>query len=239
MKKITAIALVLFAGIFVSACSNTGTTYGTGESHELATVQGISNIFSLKTKDQGKIDYAARPDLVMPANKNQLPPPAENADTNAQNWPVSPEQRQTLLQGAAPKDDDNARSVGDIDTEFALSDKEAIGIDTSGRKKRAFDGAIDSSRASGATAALREIQLGNSKRKRSEALARKEQLTYTSGSAPRRFLTEPPAEYRTPAATAEAGDLGISKEELNEREKRDKQEEEDAERGIFTPGSNS
>jgi len=237
MNKYAAIAFVITSGLVLSACSNSGTTYGTGTSHELATVKGLSNIFSLKSNDQAKIDYSARPDLVMPANKNALPSPEDQANSDVENWPVSPEERQAIVQDAAPKDNDNARSSGGIDTAFALSEKEGINVQQQ-RRTRSFDPSIDSSRASGATEALRDIQTGKNKRTRSTALTRKGELTYTSGSAPRRFLTEPPAEYRTPAATAEAGDLGISQTELTEREKRDAKEAEATHRGIFTPGAN-
>lgn len=237
MNKFAAIAFVIISGLVLSACSNSGTTYGTGTSHELATVKGLSNIFSLKAGDDEKIDYSARPDLVMPANKNVLPSPEDQASSDVENWPVSPEERQALVQGSAPKDDDRARSAGDIDTAFALSEKNALGIQKT-RATRRFDPALDSARSTGATQALREIQTGKDKATRTTALERKGELTYTSGSAPRRFLTEPPSEYRTPAATAEAGDLGISETELTEREKRDAKEAEDAHRGIFTPGSN-
>lgn len=236
MKRLSTIAGLITTGIILSACSNAGTTYGTGTSHELATVKGLSSIFDLKQAEQEKIDYSPRPDLVMPANKNNLPTPVEQANTSVENWPVSPAERQEAIQNAAPEVDNRTRNPGGLDPTFALSEKQGIGVQKV--KRRRFDPAIDSSRATGATAILRDIQLGKNKRNSSEAVARQQQLTYTSGSAPRRFLTEPPAEYRTPAATAEAGDLGIDEAELTERQLREAQINKDAENGIITPGVN-
>jgi len=222
MNRFSTVVGVITSGIILTACSNTGTTYGTGTSHELATLQGLGSMFELRKKDRPNIDYSARPDLVMPASKNALPSPADQANTGDQNWPVSPEQKIAAVQNDAPVTDEFARNSGGLPVEFALSEKQGINRPSNKRREiKPFDGAVDSTRASGASQILRDIQLGNNKKNRKEAIARSGQLTYTKGSGTRRFLTEPPVEYRTPAATAEASDLGIDEKELTARQKRD------------------
>jgi len=237
MKRFSAVACVIVSGITLSACSNVGNTYGTGSSHELATLKGLSSMFNLRAQEKAKIDYTPRPDLIMPANKNVLPAPADASNVDDQNWPVSPLERQAAVQNAAPAADNRTRNPGGLDAEFATSEKQGIFKQIENRTAR-YDPSVDNVRATGATEVLREIQQGKNKNNRQAALARKEQLTYTRGSGARRFLTEPPVEYRTPAATADAGELGVSNEVLDERQKREAQIAKDAERGIITPNVN-
>ena len=63
------------------------------------------------------------------------------------------------------------------------------------------------------------------KRKRAE-------LAYSTGPQ-RKYLTEPPVEYRTPASTAVAGDLGYDDEELKALEEAAKKEAKARETGLW------
>lgn len=227
MKR-TVFSMGLVASALVLGACTGGTTYGTGTSHEEATMKGISNIFSLRNEQQ-KIEYQRRPSLVMPANQNILPAPAEKraleADTN---WPVSPEERIAKVRAAAPEVDD----YGNLPIEY-LNDTDKLGIKSSAGKQRTnrsnarstgggqlIDAVRDDANGGGVSALVQE---------------RRNQIAYSTG-VKRKYLTEPPVEYRTPSANAEAGDLGISQEELTARQKREEKERRDLDRGVITPG---
>lgn len=183
-----------------------GTTYGTGTSHEEQTIKAVSNIFSLRTKDQAKIDYSARPDLVMPAESASLPQPLEiEQSTSNTDWPETPEQRIARIRGDAVEADSN----DNLPIEELLRKKEGIAVaKRQSRKNSDHDGN-----------AFIDVLKNGGDEEGTEARKRRAQLAYSTG-AKRKYLTEPPTEYRTPAATAVAGDLGYSKEELDAIEKK-------------------
>jgi hypothetical protein len=208
MKRTVFSMSLMASAIVLSSCSG-GTTYGTGSSHEVATMKGVANIFSLKSK-QEKVEYQSRPDLVMPANKQALPAPVTSQDAvpNDQ-WPVSPEQRIASVRNAAPEPD---WRTGELPVEYLNSKKEGIAISRADKASRSPVWAKEEQY-------LQDFQNdanGVSESKKAQEL--KDQISYSSG-AKRKFLTEPPVEYRQPSATAEAGDLGITEEELAARKK--------------------
>ncbi|MGI9353242.1 MAG: hypothetical protein ACR2O3_16910 [Rhizobiaceae bacterium] len=215
-------SLILMAG-----CSSSGTTYGTGSSHEEDTLKSIVNMLAIAPDDQKEIDYSARPDLVMPANPQALPAPAEVAVTDEQ-WPVSPEQRIVAVRDAAP--DGDWRGSEDIPLEYQLSEKE--GINNSA-------GLYRQSRAHSRSGSDQFIKLirddANNVGESVEARKRREELAYSTG-VKRKFLTEPPSEYRLPSADAEAGDTGITKEQVTEAQKKAKTDQRNVDAGVLTPG---
>ena len=159
--------------VILAGCSGSGTTYGTGSSHEEDTLKGIVNMLAISPEDQKKIDYSARPDLVMPANPRPCLHPL--IKMRLRNWPVSPEQRIAAVRDAAP--DGDWRGSEDIPLEYQLSEKE--GINNSARLYR-------QSRAhtkSGADQLIKAIQDDASGTGASaEARKRREQLAYSTGS---------------------------------------------------------
>ena len=212
------------AAISVSACVG-GTTYGTGVSHEEQTVNSLKNILSLKSSKDHQINYSARPDLVMPADTASLPQPAEEVvgvETEESNWIETPEERIAQIQSEAEQP--HYRS-GQIPVQELLRKKDGIKVSNNGRiyKNPDKDGNsfIDAVRddANGVSA-------GTSVRKQ------RQELAYSTGIK-RKYLTEPPVEYRTPAATAVAGDLGYSREELAALEAERKKREEAEKRGHW------
>jgi hypothetical protein len=214
------------SALAIAGCSGTGTTYGTGTSHEEQTMKSMYNMLSIKPPEQPNIDYSARPDLVMPANKQVLPTPEDqSANAGDQNWPVSPEQRIAAVRNSAPQP--HTRS-GNLPTEYLTSEKEGIrnsaGLYAVSRQKEKDGGQF-----------LREIQqesiTGSSAGE--EARRRRGQLTYSSGPQ-RKFLTEPPKEYRAPAETAEAGTVGLTSEELAKLEAKQKATEKAERDGFWT-----
>ena len=68
-----------------------------------------------------------------------------------------------------------------------------------------------------------------------EARKRRGELAYSTG-VKRKYLTEPPTEYRVPSENAEAGELGISKEEVDEAKKQAEIDRRNIDNGVLTPG---
>ena len=223
MRKAFSITACVFAAISVSGCVG-GTTYGTGVSHEKQTMEGLKNIVSLKSSNDPKINYAARPDLVMPGNVNSLPQPVDEIASveDDANWPETPEQRIARIQNEAVQPHERS---GQIPVQELVRKKEGIKVASKPRvfKNPDRDGNdfIDSIRddANGVSAS-------------STVRKRREELAYSTG-VQRKFLTEPPVEYRTPAATAVAGDLGYSREELAALEAKRKKREEAEKKGHW------
>jgi len=217
-------SLPIFAcvGAMALAGCTSGTTYGTGVSHEEQTLGGLYNMLSIKSADAEDIDYSARPDLVMPANKEALPVPGDNSAEQVagdQNWPETPEQRIAAVRSEAPEVDDRS---GLLPTEYLTSEKKGI---------RNSSGLYAAARATRADEELPIVD-PNEQRQSEEIRRRREQLAYSTG-VKRKFLTEPPSEYRKPADTAQAGDLGVTSEQLLELEKKAKEEERNRERGVL------
>lgn len=214
MKKSIVSTVLVSSLVVMAGCSVGGTTYGTGTTHEQATLQGLGNIFSLKNEQQA-IEYKSRPELVMPANKNVLPQPVDTqALTTDGNWPVSPDERIAAVRGAAPKPDE----YGNLPVEY-LNDTNKPGIEST---QQLDAGLQRETRRSNVNAGGGEfIQAirndANGVGEGRLARERREQISYSSGPK-RKFLTEPPVEYRTPAATADAGQFGVESEELRRRQ---------------------
>lgn len=222
MRKLVSVSLLIASAAFVAGCQS-GTTYGTGVTHEEQTFDGLVNILAFKPKETERIDYRARPELVMPAETAALPEPLEeNASTSNADWPESPEERIARIRGEAVEAD--VRS-GEVPVEELLREKEGIG------KPERFKSAANRRGGGREDDGFINEMMGKNK-ERDEVLKRRSQLTYNN-TATRRYLTEPPTEYRTPAATAVAGDLGYTKEELDEIAKKEAAQKEAERRGHW------
>lgn len=84
---------LLSLAVGLSACAGVGgTTYGTGESQEMALVNDVTNIVGT-TEEQAPIDYSARPGLVLPPKGSSLPSPGKQRSLpqTAANWPQDPD----------------------------------------------------------------------------------------------------------------------------------------------------
>ena len=227
MKR-TVLSMGLVASALVLSGCTGGTTYGTGTSHEEATMKGLGNIFSLKNEQQA-IEYRNRPELVLPANKNILPAPVQSQElATDQNWPETPEQRIAKVRADAPTP--NWKGSEDLPVEY-LADTNKAGISNSSRVQRTARKNTRSG-ADEIIEAFRDDANGVGEGKL--AKERREQLAYSTG-VKRKFLTEPPVEYRVPSANAEAGDLGIDEAELTERQKQAEKDQRDLDRGVLTP----
>ena len=215
-KSVLAAAAVLGMALALSGCVG-GTTYGTGVSHERQTLEDMYNILRINRPTK-RIAYESRPELIVPENRTVLPEPTDTAAINDPDWPESPEQRIARLRSQAPEPDERS---GNLPTEYLTSEKEGLRVAREdGLARRFVPGKTD---RDGYTLDTRE----HIDATRKEALRRRAELnrqtgTSTQGGPTRRYLTEPPSEYREPFATAASGEEAYSPEELEARREAEK-----------------
>ena len=184
-----AVALLAAAG-GLGGCIQTS-TYGTGESPEMAIFREVSGGFGLfgGGPKQEPIDYEPRAPLVMPptAEAEALPPPIEPAATADAAWPQDPDQTARGKDLAETSDD---TPVDQISSAEARRLKPFAGLGskdwqvTDPEKENPVYDLIDSKKEQ----AEFQAALNEAKGYRKE----------------RRYLTDPPDAYKEPAPTAPA-----------------------------------
>lgn len=187
-RRISAGAIVAASAVALSGCVGMAPTYGTGKAADTQLMEDVSSMFSLAPKKKEQIDYKPRPELVKPAKADALPAPQDNITTaSAGAWPESPEARLTRIRAEATANRDNL----DFQPEVELDVKPAR---QTIRATRGDDVNMD-----GSTKSI-ELQ----RKDFNQRLAMNRQGSPTE----RRYLSEPPLEYRQPAATATTDDVG-------------------------------
>ena len=181
-------------------------TYGTGKSQGAQLFDDINGIIPLGTsKTRNRIDYSSRPKLVKPSDASKLPEPVlASATSSNANFPEDPEVRKLRIRNEATKA--GVRS-GHVPVEELTRKKEGAVYAKRGAPPR-FDAGIDTTNDNNST-----LDLNRAKNHRRKVIQAKADVGGVRGAAPRRYLTEPPAEYRTPATTAVAGDVGLDEDE--------------------------
>lgn len=191
-------ASLAVSGLLLSGCLNSP-TYGTGKRADEQLLEDVTGILSIAPKEKEQIDYKPRPELVKPASKDVLPPPQDPVATASNpSWPESPEQRRKRLRDEATAHQDDPS----YDSPIAMNRESRPGITSAARDRGNF-----------------EVQ-PSSNRQREEFNRR---LTENKQGSPtaRRYLSEPPLEYRQPAPTAPANDIGEDEWKKEARLKRE------------------
>ena len=178
------------AALFLAAC--TGTTYGTGTSPGSQTLRDIAGIAALGAEDREPIDYSARSPIVRPPVAGLPPPADETTVVGTTDWPDDPDQRLARIRAARADDDpfdDDVASAPTPDPGFRLPGRRPVAPpvnpDDIATRPRDLDAEAEQMRQ--VRAALGEYNLVDE-----------------NGVPVRRFLTEPPAEYRVPDPSAPA-----------------------------------
>ena len=191
LKPLTApLALLVVAGAVASSgCSGTS-TYGTGTTQEMQLVKDLSGLVSLKRSKPAKIAYEERPGLVRPGQAT-LPPPVETAATASKDgvsaFPVSPEQQRAQRRAAAARGEKvSGGSAAPTVAGEKLSAEDRKFINWSGPQTPAYRRWL-------------------SKRART---MKKNKTPVIAGDAPRKYLTQPPAEYRKAYDSAPKDSVG-------------------------------
>ena len=87
----------------LAACNQT--TYGTGTTVGMQTIEDLAGIADMSGQKKDAIKYTARPALVAPPPGTPLPAPGSDSQAVASNWPTDPDvQAQRIKQEAAARE---------------------------------------------------------------------------------------------------------------------------------------
>ncbi|MGX9116103.1 hypothetical protein [Mesorhizobium sp. AA22] len=202
--RVALLAPLVVSGLALSGCMGSP-TYGTDKTASAQLAGDLTSAFTVMPKNKEKIDYKPRPELVKPApGQKELPPPQESIATASADWPESPEQRRARLRAEATLHQDDpdyqAQIVDDVQTDPSAV-KTAMAQSASSHPPAWTPADSDKGRAAEVKRRLAEAKQGDPNT--------------------RRYLSEPPVQYRAAAATAPVDDLG---EDEYKKERRLKKE---------------
>ncbi len=209
-------------------------TYGTGKAASTQLLEDVTGILTIGPKQQEKITYKPRPELVKPAETAALPDPQENVVASASAaWPESPEQQRARLRAEATENRDNlgwrpkikgpenAETVSaaqyDRNPNLVL-DNMSANTDEAARRRFASKPKPARSRAQldrNPALATAEVDPNAARAEFNRRLAANKQGDPTS----RKYLSEPPLEYRAPAETAPVNDIGEDEDKKEAKRK--------------------
>jgi hypothetical protein len=183
----------LLAPAWLAGCSPTA-TYGTGQAPEMALFREVTGGILGGGKKE-PIEYQPRAPLVLPptATAQQLPPPAPPASVASADWPLDPDARgDPDARAALVRDDGRERDPRAGPDEFhRLKPLLDVQEEVARNSHDVMEGSRVRSNVIPTPAQRNEFQ---------KAVAEAEGY----GTNERRFLTDPPTEYRRPAPTAPA-----------------------------------
>ncbi|CAN7688437.1 hypothetical protein [Mesorhizobium sp. LjNodule214] len=205
--RVALLAPLVVSGLALSGCMSSP-TYGTDKTAGEQLAGDLSSAFSISPKRGEKIDYKPRPELVKPApgQKENLPPPQESIETASADWPESPEARRARLRADATAHQDDpayqSQIVDDVQTD-PVAVKKALADSASSHPPRWSPADSDKGRAA-------EIQRRMAEGKQGDPNTRK-------------YLSEPPLDYRVASGTAPQGELGEDEYKKERRLKKEAQ----------------
>lgn len=178
------------SGLLLAGCVSSP-TYGTDKtaSEQLAT--DLTSALTFAPPKREKIDYQPRPELVKPsaAQKANLPAPQENVVTTASaQWPESPEQRRARIRASATANQDNRFYEPEIVNDLPSSTASAAIPEASDKFNITENARIAKSKSTEVQKRLAQSRQGN--------------------PTTRRYLSEPPLDYRVASANAPQDELG-------------------------------
>jgi hypothetical protein len=187
-------AAVAVSVVAVSGCA--GPTYGTGKPAEQQLMEDVTGILSIGPKDRQAIDYSPRPGIVKPPSTEVLPPPQESvAASGNPAWPESPEQRLARIRAEATANQDNpsyrANVIRDVSGTSSPSLDSGPTFTNNGMIKPDI------------------LQPASQRREQRQAYLARRQQTQQGSPTTRRYLSDPPIDYRQPSPNAPADDLGV------------------------------
>lgn len=187
-KAATAVALAACA-VLAAGCVSSP-TYGTGKTASRQLLEDVSSMASIAPKRGEAIAYTPRPELVEPPTTTVLPAPQDRIATSANpQWPESPEQRRARIRAEGEANVDNPRYRTGI-----IGSRER-GVDAATLTSRSMRSDINAS--------------DYSSKSQREAFNRQLAVSQQGSPTERRFLSEPPVEYRAPIESAPTGDVGV------------------------------
>jgi hypothetical protein len=192
------VATAAFA-LALGACSET--TYGTGTSPGAQTLQDIAGIADMGGQAQQPIKYKPRPGIVAPPPGAPLPPPGSDQASVAANWPKDPDaEAKRFKEEVAAREkfcaEFNNKNLPECrDPGFRVPPSEQA---TASREPSPtlLNMNVDAAEAAHSTPAQDE------QAKKLFADARGTIAVDANGKPVRRYLTDPPSDYRVPDPNA-------------------------------------
>jgi len=191
--RVALLASLSASGLLLAGCVSSP-TYGTDKTATEQLATDLSSALTFAPPKREQIDYKPRPELVKPAagQKGNLPAPQDSVvQTASGQWPESPEQRRARIRANATANQDNRfyepEIINDLPAQAGASGSSASQADMD-----KFD-LTENARVA--------------KAQRPEVQKRLAQSRQGSPST-RRYLSEPPLDYRMAANTAPQDDLG-------------------------------
>lgn len=226
-------AILVVSAFGLSGCVGSP-TYGTGKPASEQLLEDVTGILTIGPKKQERIAYKPRPELVKPAETSALPEPQGNVVASANGvWPVSPEEQRAILRAEATENRDNlgwrpkikgpegqetvSAAAYDRNPNLVLDNMSANTDEASRRRALANPAPARSAAANdrNPAAAADEVDPKRAREEFNRRLAAKNQGDPTV----RKYLSEPPLEYRAAAATAPVNDIGEDEEKKEAKRK--------------------
>jgi hypothetical protein len=191
IARLAVLAVVCGAPALVAACSS-GVTYGTGTPTELQTIQDVSGILSLTGGDKIEIDRSPRGGIVAPPGEAAaLPPPVDETTTASIDWPNDPDESRRRRQAEEANAPMSQSSLATIkDPGFRLPNE---AFEEQAKKEDNWDYGLGPNP---------KFLGSNAKKHFVEMKAERGGSVDAQGNPTRRYLVEPPAEYRVPDPNA-------------------------------------
>jgi hypothetical protein len=166
---------VAAAGVALSACNSM--TYGTGTTPAMQTVQDLTGLATGGGKDREAIDYSPRPKIVAPPAGTALPPPGSDQQVASVNWPNDPD-----MLKAQVKADAEARAAAGKPDNIRLPSNKFVAAPAPGERTLTKE---------------EEAEL-----RKAMAAAKGGMSVDANGNPVRKYLTDPPVDYRMPDPNA-------------------------------------
>ncbi|MFD2051696.1 hypothetical protein ACFSQT_00480 [Mesorhizobium calcicola] len=205
--RLALLAPLVASGLALSGCVGSP-TYGTDKTAGEQLAGDISGAFSFAPKRREQIDYKPRPTLVKPApgQKEALPAPQDSIETASAEWPESPEQRRARLRADATAHQNDPAYQSEI-VDDVQSDPESV------RKAMADSGSSHPPRWTPA----------DSDKGRAAEIQRRLAESKQGDPNVRKYLSEPPVQYRVASDTAPQNELGEDEYKKERRLKKEAQ----------------
>ncbi len=193
---------VVTAGLALGLGACSQTTYGTGTPVGMQTMEDLAGIADLGSPKQDSIKYSARPGIVPPPSGAPLPAPGSDQQAVASNWPNDPDARakQFKAQVAAREKfcaEVNNKNLPECrDPGFRLPPSAQASAASRAPSQTLLNQNVKPGEAAHSTAAQ------DAQAKKLFADARGNVAVDENGKPIRRYLTDPPSDYRVPDPNA-------------------------------------
>jgi hypothetical protein len=175
-RRASPLLLAALAAGALAGCNSM--TYGTGTSPAMQTVQDLTGLATGGAAKKDPIDYTPRPKIVAPPEITTLPPPASGTQAVASsNWPTDPD-----LLKAKVKADANAREAAGQEGDIRLPKGKLVAAPAPGENYVSKEDLAKIRQAMDATRGGVSVD--------------------AMGNPVRKYLTDPPVEYRVPDPNA-------------------------------------